>query len=99
MDENKMKLPLGIIRQAVMKLDSFIIDIKEILEDDDLDDDDRELFEKISETAGIMGAEIINIVRREMDEEEFLNENPEMDPIDAFPGTEEVEDLLNEEIE
>lgn len=93
------KIPLGLCRQAVMKLDSFIVDINEIMEDPDVEDSDRMLFGQMVEYAGIMMANIVNIVSRECGEEEFLAEQPGMDQIDAYPGTEDaMNDPMDEEI-
>lgn len=88
MDPNQeSRLPLGLCRQAVMKLDSFIGDIHEILEEEDLMDHEIENFKKMAEIAGIMMANIVNTVSGEIGEEEFLAETPDMDPIDPWPGS------------
>lgn len=95
MDEHK--LPLGIIKQAVMKLDSFSIDMSEIIEDEDITQDDKEKFQTLRSTAGDMMALLINIVREEIGEEEFINEQIDLDEIDPYPE-EPTDDLLNDEI-
>ena len=41
MDDTNYKIPLGLCKQAVMKLDSFINDINEIREDADIDPEDK----------------------------------------------------------
>ena len=96
-DENKeYRIPLGLCKQAVMKLEAFSTDIREIIEDEDLDPSDKENFEKMAEMSGFMMANIINIIKKECDEEEFLSEQIEMDHIDMYPGTET--NILDEEI-
>lgn len=86
MEEKDGKLPLGILRQAVMKLESFAGDIREAAEDEDIEPTDKENFEKMAEMAGIMMANIVNTVSRELGEEEFLQEEFDMDAIDEYPG-------------
>lgn len=74
-------MPLGLCKQAAMKLDAFITDIHEIKEDEDLSPEDKQTFEQITEIAGSMLAAIVNMVTKEMGEEEFLSENVVMDEI------------------
>jgi hypothetical protein len=45
MNEQDGKIPLGLCKQAAMKLDAFISDVREISEDPDLESEDREDFE------------------------------------------------------
>ena len=80
-----------------MKLNSFITDIHEISEDSDVDPEDKETFIQIAEVAGIMMANIVNIVSKECGEEEFLNEEIPLDDIDTYPGDED--DIIDETIE
>lgn len=91
------KLPLGLCRQAVMKLESFATDVREIAEDEEIDPQDKETFTKLAEIAGWMMANIVNAVNREMGEEEFLAEELEMDEIDPYPGINN--DILDQPIE
>ena len=86
--EDTGKLPLGIFKQAIMKIDSFIGDINEIREDSDLDPEDRETLIQMVELAGVMEATLLNMVRKEMDEEDFLNETFDMDVIEEYPDPE-----------
>lgn len=90
------KLPLGIMRQAVMKMDSFISDIHECIEDEDLSTEQRDIFYQLSEMAGSMQAAIVNMANTEIGEEDFLSENIPLDNIDPYPGT--SDDLLDEQI-
>lgn len=100
MNEEQNRLPLGLFKQAVMKLDSFLSDIAEIKEDEDINDIEKQNLNTISEMGQTMLAHLINMVSSEIDEEEFLNENIEMDEIDAFPETEiETKDIIDEEIQ
>lgn len=96
MDATPGALPLGVMRQAVMKLDSFITDMAECMEDEDIDDYDRQSFCVLKETAANMEATLVNVAMKEISEEDFLAEEPEMDPIDPAPG--EVDDIMDEEL-
>lgn len=97
MDDTNYKIPLGLCKQAVMKLDSFINDINEIREDADIDPEDKETFDQISEIAGTMIAAITNIVSKEINEDDFLNETIDMDEIDPYPGDDT--DILDQSVE
>lgn len=79
------RIPLGLCKQAFMKLSSALVDIHEIKEDDDLDEDEKHIFGQIADNLAISIAHITNIVTKEIDEEDFLNENIDMDPIDEYP--------------
>lgn len=57
-------------------------DIHEIKEDEELSPEDRQIFEQIAEISGEMMAAIVNMVTKEMGEEEFLSEDVVMDKID-----------------
>jgi hypothetical protein len=92
-----MSLPLGIMKQGCMKLDSFIQDMREANSYDEIEPDDREKINKLADMACLMEASIINIVKRECDEDDFINEQIEMDQIDAYPDNDI--DLLDQEIE
>jgi hypothetical protein len=91
------KLPLALFKQGVMKLESFMNDMNEIREDDKVDNDDKEKIIRLVEMAGTMEATLLNIVRKETDEEDFLNENIDMDEIDQYPDSND--ELLDSEIE
>lgn len=83
-EDIERRIPLGLCKQAAMKLDAFITDIHEIKEDEDLTQEDKQTFEQIAEVSGTMLAIIINMVRKEMREDEFLAENIDMDEIDGY---------------
>ena len=93
------KLPLGIMKQATMKLDSFITDINEMKEDSSLDKEDVEALGSISEVASAMEATLLNMVNKECDVDEFISESVQMDVIDEFPESTEEGDILDEEVE
>jgi hypothetical protein len=99
MMDTKHKLPLGLFKQACMKIDSAIADMNEIREDIDVDDDNKETLTRLVEIAGTIEASLINIIRKECDEEEFLNENIPMDEIDPYPDSNIIYDTLNTPIE
>lgn len=88
------KLPLGIMKQAIMKLDSALDDLNEIANDDDIDEIDKDDFGNMSECLTNIIAAMTIKASREIDEEEFIRENIQMDKIEPYPG--EVSDILDE---
>lgn len=94
---NKYKIPVGICKQAVMKIESAMTDILEAREDPDISDEHRYSMEGLGEILGQCVAVIINIVNEEIGEEEFINEIIDMDEIDPYPE-ENNENLLDMEI-
>lgn len=86
------KLPLGIMKQAIMKFDSALTDIHEILGDEDLEGVNRANMEKIADITSEIMTLLTVTIAEEMDEEEFIGLKINMDPIEAFPG-DEVEDI------
>lgn len=97
--ENESKLPLGICKQAIMKLDSFMTDVNEIAEDEEISQEYKEKFLQMSEIAGNMLATIENMVNQEIDEEAFIKEEIGMDEIDEYPfGYKDDEDLMDAQI-
>ena len=95
-DTTEGTLPLGLCKQATMKLDSFMTDVREIAEEDDLSPENKLMFNQMSELAGTMMAAIINVVSQEMDEESFIAETMDMDPIDPYPDP--IVDPMDEEV-
>lgn len=98
MNEQDGKIPLGLCKQAAMKLEAFMIDIMEIKEDPDLEPEDRQDFETMAEISGTMLATIINIVNKECEEHEFIGEKIPMDDIDSYPENDD-NNIMDEEIE
>lgn len=90
-------LPLGLMKQAVMKIESAMTDIYEIKEDDGLSDENKYAMNGIAEILGQVNAVIVNIVSEEMGEEEFLSEIVDMDPIDPYPGDDV--DIMDQQVE
>ena len=95
MDENK--LPLGLCKQVTLKLESVISDLYDIREDEDVSEEDKEIFQQMIEMAGNMEAAMINIVNKELGEEEFMQETVPMDDIGIYPGDDA--DILDQSIE
>lgn len=91
------KLPLGTCKQAIMKLESALADINEIMTDEDITEEQKNLFGILSEYTGNIIASIYNEVQKEMGEEEFISETIEMDAIDAWPG--ESTNIMDDTIE
>ena len=96
--ENESKLPLGICKQAIMKLDSFMNDINEIAEDEEISKEDKDKFLYMSEVVGNMLATIENMINREIDEEVFIKEEIGMDEIDEYPEFTDEDDILDSQI-
>lgn len=93
MDPTEPRLPLGLCKQASMKLEAFASDVYEILEDEALTPEEKEIFQTMRELSATMMAQLINIVRKECSEEEFLAEQVPMDAIDPWPdGTSGIMD-------
>lgn len=95
------KLPIDMLRQAVMKLESAMVDILEAREEDDMEDENRHALEGCAEIIGQVNAVIVNMVAAEMEEDEFLALELNMEEIEQYPSiTEETaEDIMSEEIE
>lgn len=91
------KLPLGLCKQVVMKLDSALADVHEIIEDEDISQEQKEWFEVVAEYIATMEAVVYNQVTAEMGEDEFIAETIDMDEIDEFPG--DSNDIMNTSIE
>lgn len=91
-------LPLGICKQALMKLESVMQDFNEIAEDEVLNDEQRLMFETLSEITGQMMASIVNFVQEEISEEDFLNEHIDMDIFKEEYPSDMDEDILNQDI-
>lgn len=90
-------LPLGLIKQAYLKLEAFAGDIYEILEEEDLTEDQRNTFQTMKEMSTVLMAHLINIIKEECGEEEFLAEEVPMDEIEGWPGDDL--DIMDQEIE
>jgi len=86
---NEYKLPLGILKQIVLKFDSALSDINEVL-DSNINEDDRNRFQQMKEITQEMLSNVYATVQQEIDEEAFKNEYVPMD---------EMEDLFGEQIE
>lgn len=94
-------LPLGILKQACMKLDSFMQDIHEIMEDSQVSSDDKQILMQLTEAVGTIEMNMINIVSNEMDVNEFLQESVEMDDIDEYPDDgmiDPLDDILDVDV-
>lgn len=99
-NENQYRLPLGLCKQAFMKIESFVADIHEILEDDDLTPEEKYEFIQMAEVGGLLGVRLLNIVKKECGEEEFLSEDVTMDDIGLFPESEVFDpDVLDNTID
>lgn len=90
------QLPLGLLKQATMKLDSFLSDVHEIKEDENLSPEQHLVMSQISDMAGNMMAAMINMVAAEIGEEEFLAEDINMDDIEEYPD--DTSDMMDTEI-
>lgn len=94
---NENNLPLGICKQAILKYESALADIREVIEDENVPDDTKDDFVKIAEYTGCIIANIYNNVMDDgMGEEEFMSEDVQMDEIDKWPG--DCDDIMDEVI-
>lgn len=78
-------IPLDLCKRAAMKLDSFLTDIYEVLEDPDLDENQKYDFSLMTELGSVMITRIVNIVRKEMNEEELLTNDIDIGEFDEYP--------------
>lgn len=99
MEGKENRLPLGLCKQAVMKMDSFLSDIHEIILDEDISPEEKETFTTIKEMGQQIISHIVSIVSTEMDEDDFMNEDVQMDEIDKYPETEDLVDIIDTPIE
>ena len=76
---------MGILKQAFMKIQSFVDDIDEASEDNDLTEDEKYDFKQMVELGTLMAMRILTIVEQEMPEDEFLNIDIPMDEIEEYP--------------
>lgn len=87
MDDGKTyTIPLALCKQASMKLDAFMADIHEIMEDEDLGQEHKQTFATMLELANTIMVNLVNTIREECDEEDFISEKVPMDEIDPWPG-------------
>jgi predicted ribosome quality control (RQC) complex YloA/Tae2 family protein len=77
-----------VLKQGLMKLDSFIQDICELKNEDD---ENRELLESIAEHAYIMEAHLLNLYKKQIGDDDTLTEVI-MDEIEPFPFSDGDED-------
>lgn len=96
--EPQYKLPIVELRQAVMKLESAMLDIYEAKEEV-VEDENKYALEGCAEIIGQVQAVIVNMIAEEMGEEEFLALEIEMEKIEQYPGTENAENIMDEEID
>ena len=92
-----MNFPLGLCRQAIMKIDSANTDVHEMIEDTDIPQDKKEILYNISEYLCLIEASLTNLATDSDDETEFLSEELQMDIIEPFPAYEP--DILDTEVE
>lgn len=79
------EFPIGVCKQACMKLDSFITDINEMKCDSSISEETKSRLNDMLEAAGSMEACLVNIVHKECgDEDGFLNESIEMDDCGSY---------------
>lgn len=88
-------LPLPALKQAILKMESALLDIREIVEDENVTDEDREDFNELANYTSAMIAVMYNKVN---DDENFINETIEMDKIGSWPGESESDNIMDEEI-
>ena len=80
-----------VLKQALMKLDSFVQDICELKNEDH---EDREALELIAEQASIMEVHLLNMYKKEVGDDDTLD-NTKMDGIDSFPFSNDEDGDIN----
>lgn len=93
---------LALLKECIMKFESGITDLHELMEDADLSPEAKMECGLICETACCIEARLLNMVKRECgDEDDFLNTEITMDSIDPFPGDDiaELDNILDASIE
>nr|DAR75758.1 MAG TPA: hypothetical protein [Caudoviricetes sp.] len=79
------RLPLGVLKQAFMKIQSFMEDIHEAADDSNLTEDEQYEFHQMGEVSSIIAIRILNIVQKDISEDDFLNMDIPMDEIEEYP--------------
>ena len=101
MDEQH-RLPLGLCKQLFLKVESSIHDLEDIISDEDLTDDEKYEFQQMMEVQIMIGMRVLNSVKKEIDETDFVNEDIGMDSMESETyedaGDPVTFDLLDEEI-
>lgn len=69
------------LKQAILKIDSFIQDVCDLKDDDS---DNRDSLEVIADTATIIEAKLINIYKNKTGDDDLL-EDTKMEDIGSFP--------------
>lgn len=72
MDEQKHRLPLGILRHAMKFIDVAMTDFREAVEDEEIDEGTKARIQSYAEMLGSVNAGVINLIADEIGEEEFL---------------------------
>lgn len=86
-------------KQAVMKIDSAMTDIREIIEQDNIDPDNKMMFEQMAEVGNGIIAALVTVVNKEMNEDEFMGETIDMDQIDEYPSSDNDVEVMDIEVE
>lgn len=96
-EQNMGHLPLALIKQTYLKMESAAGDLYEILEDEDLNDDEKAAFQSMKEQLIFMMANLINLIKNECGEDDFLAIQVPMEEVEPWPGDET--DIMDEECE
>jgi hypothetical protein len=107
MDENNPEvveecndLPIAILKQMVMKYDSALTDVCEVLEESNLNEYTKKVFTDIKDATTVIVENIVAIVSGVMPEEEFMDTSVPMDEMDEYPFDSIDEgDVLDEDLD
>lgn len=72
MQEQEHRLPLGVLRHAMKFIDIGMSDLREAIEDDEVDEGTKARIQSYAEILGDVNAGLINIISDEIGESEFL---------------------------
>lgn len=91
-----MPLQLTTLKHAIMKIDSFQTDIRELCEEEDIDPQVMEVLNEIADVAGNMETALIKIIAEDDESEDnFMKEEVRMDDLDPYPDQiKDIEDIL-----
>jgi len=87
---------VDLYKEAIMKIDAFMADIRELREEDSINTEDKETLTQMAEYAGIIEATLVNMLRRETggEDEEYISESFDIEPLyDLFP------EIYNEDVD
>lgn len=90
------------LKRSAVKMESFLVDVNELLLDEDLDTNTRTDLNSMADVGSAILARIINMVKRETgQEEDYLNDTDRFDDTDydEYPSLDNDDSLMDMELE